>query len=105
MFFRTIFRSARTRLAVAAMLAPAWALPVSAQGPPPSGPDAVRRVVARYRTAHEPAILREFADLLALPNLSSDSVNIRSNAAAVSAMMARRGIAVRFLESPSGGPS
>jgi acetylornithine deacetylase/succinyl-diaminopimelate desuccinylase-like protein len=104
MFFRTIFRSARTRLAVAAMLAPAWALPVSAQGPPPSGPDAVRRVVARYRTAHEPAILREFADLLALPNLSSDSVNIRSNAAAVSAMMARRGIAVRFLESPSGGP-
>ena len=67
-------------------------------------PDSLRAAVARYRAAHEAEILREFAGLLAIPNLASDSVNIRRNAEAVSALMVRRGIAVRLLESPAGGP-
>jgi acetylornithine deacetylase/succinyl-diaminopimelate desuccinylase-like protein len=63
-----------------------------------------RSAVDSYRRAHEADILNEFAALLAIPNLASDSVNIRRNAAAVSAMMERRGIATRLLESPTGGP-
>ena len=79
------------------------AAPLSAQPATPS-PDSLRAVVARYRTSHEPEILREFSELLAIRNLASDSATIRQNAAAISAMMARRGIAARLLESPSGGP-
>src|SRR2546423_3859289 len=64
----------------------------------------LRSAVETYRRAHEADILHEFAALLAIPNLASDSVNIRRNAAAVSAMMERRGITTRLLESPTGGP-
>jgi acetylornithine deacetylase/succinyl-diaminopimelate desuccinylase-like protein len=67
-------------------------------------PDSLRAAVTRYRAAHEADILRELADLLALPNLASDRAAIRRNAAAISAMMTRRGIATRLLESPTGGP-
>src|ERR1043166_7433317 len=38
---------------------------------------AIRSAAHTYRSAHEPAILREFSDLLSIPNLASDSVNIR----------------------------
>lgn len=60
--------------------------------------------VTSYTRLHQAEILGELRDLLAIPNLASDSVNIRRNAAAVSAMMQRRGIATRLLESPTGGP-
>jgi acetylornithine deacetylase/succinyl-diaminopimelate desuccinylase-like protein len=65
---------------------------------------AFRTVIDAYRRAHEPEILREFRDLLAIPNLASDSANIRRNAAAVVAMLQRRGVSARLLESPDGGP-
>ncbi len=68
------------------------------------GDAALRTAVEQYRRAHEVGILREFADLLAIPNLANDSANIRRNAAAVSAMLARRGVVARLLESPTGGP-
>ncbi|MDB4886275.1 MAG: peptidase [Gemmatimonadetes bacterium] len=87
-------------LAAALVLAPA---PLRAQSAPVSA-DSLRAVVARYRAAHEPEILRELADLLAIPNLAGDSASIRRNAAAIAGMMTRRGIAVRMLESPAGGP-
>ncbi len=64
----------------------------------------MRSAVTRYRQTHETEIVREFMELLAIPNLASDSANIRRNAAAISAMMERRGIATRLLESPAGGP-
>ena len=63
-----------------------------------------RSAIDRYRRAHEVEILREFRDLLAIPNLASDSVNIRRNAAAITSMLQRRGVSTRLLESPSGGP-
>ena len=63
-----------------------------------------RTAIDSYRRAHEADILREFRDLLAIPNLASDSVNIRRNAAAVTAMLQRRGVTTRLLESPTGGP-
>ena len=58
----------------------------------------------RWRRAHESEILREFRDLLAVPNRAADSANIRRNAALVSAMLQRRGVTTRLLESPTGGP-
>ena len=63
-----------------------------------------RATIDAYRAAHEAEILGEFRDLLAIPNLASDSANIRRNAAAVQAMLTKRGIATRLLESPTGGP-
>lgn len=64
----------------------------------------LRSVIDAYRRAREPAILSEFSTLLAIPNLASDSLMIRRNAAALAALMERRGISVRLLESPTGGP-
>jgi acetylornithine deacetylase/succinyl-diaminopimelate desuccinylase-like protein len=75
--------------------------PASAQAPDAAR---LRAAVDAYRRGHEGEILRELGDLLAIPNLASDSANIRRNAAAVTAMLQRRGVATRLLESPSGGP-
>lgn len=58
----------------------------------------------QWRTAHEQAIVAEFADLLAIPNLASDAPNIRRNAAAVSAILEKRGVRTRLLEVPGAPP-
>lgn len=63
-----------------------------------------RELLRRWRTAHEAPVLRELATLLAVPNVASDSVNIRRNAALLRAMLERRGLSTRLLESPTGGP-
>ncbi|MGH9399390.1 MAG: M20/M25/M40 family metallo-hydrolase, partial [Thermoanaerobaculia bacterium] len=68
------------------------------------GAAAVREKVRAYRAAHEVEILREFADLLAIPNLASDTENIRRNAERVSAMLARRGVRTELLELPGAPP-
>jgi acetylornithine deacetylase/succinyl-diaminopimelate desuccinylase-like protein len=67
-------------------------------------PSTFRAPIDAYRRDHEAEILRELRDLLAIPNLASDSVNIRRNAQAVVAMLQRRGVTTQLLESPSGGP-
>jgi acetylornithine deacetylase/succinyl-diaminopimelate desuccinylase-like protein len=58
----------------------------------------------QWRVSHEQAILAEFMDLLAIPNLASDQPNIRRNAAAVSAILEKRGVKTRLLEVPSAPP-
>jgi len=70
----------------------------------PAKPTLTERVRA-YRAAHEPAILRELADFLAIPNLASDGANIRRNADAILAMFVRRGVRARLLESEGGPPA
>jgi acetylornithine deacetylase/succinyl-diaminopimelate desuccinylase-like protein len=60
--------------------------------------------VRAYRQAHEAAILREFVELLSIPNIASDSVNIRRNADKLVEGMRRRGIEARLLEG-SGPPA
>ena len=65
---------------------------------------AFRAAIASYTRSHQAEILGEFRDLLAIPNRASDSINIRRNAAAIMAMLQRRGITTRLLESPTGGP-
>ncbi len=74
----------------------------AAAGPP--GAAAVREKVRAYRAAHELEILREFADLLAIPNLASDTPNIRKNAERVAATLSRRGVRTELLELPGAPP-
>jgi acetylornithine deacetylase/succinyl-diaminopimelate desuccinylase-like protein len=61
--------------------------------------------VRAWRRAHQAAILREFADFLALPNLASDGESIRRNAAHIVGMLERRGVRARLLEAGGGPPA
>ncbi len=54
--------------------------------------------VRAFREAHESEIFSEFLDLLAIPNVASDTPNIRRNAERLLAMMRKRGIQSRLLE-------
>lgn len=67
--------------------------------------DALAAQVRAWQRAHAGEVLAEFRDLLAIPNLASDSVNIRRNAAALVAMLERRGVRARLLESPGSPPA
>jgi acetylornithine deacetylase/succinyl-diaminopimelate desuccinylase-like protein len=66
---------------------------------------AARQAARAWREGHEAAILREFSALLAIPNVASDSVNIRRNAALLMEMLRRRGATTQLLEVPGGPPS
>lgn len=57
--------------------------------------------VREYRRANEPQILKEFTTLLAIPNVASDTQNIRRNAALIVEMMKQRGLNPRLLEGAS----
>jgi len=57
--------------------------------------------VRDYRRANEHRILREFVELLSIPNVASDRENIRRNAAHIVGMMQRRGLNPRLLEARS----
>ena len=54
--------------------------------------------VREYRRANERQILKEFTTLLAIPNVASDTQNIRRNAALIVDMMKQRGLNPRLLE-------
>ena len=70
-----------------------------------TGADAVRAPVREWRIRNEPSVLRELASLLAIPNLATDSVSIRRNADTLVAMLTRRGITARRLETPGSPPA
>jgi acetylornithine deacetylase/succinyl-diaminopimelate desuccinylase-like protein len=66
----------------------------------------VRAAARVYREQHEGAIITEFAELLSLPNLASDSVNIRRNADHLLRLLQGRGFAnTRLLTVPGGPPA
>jgi acetylornithine deacetylase/succinyl-diaminopimelate desuccinylase-like protein len=85
----------------------AMAVPIIAEGQATSFPEAssLRLVARNYRVAHEAAILREFTDLLSIPNLASDSVNIRRNAARLVQMLGDHGVTARLLELDGSPPA
>ncbi|HEX9464249.1 MAG TPA: M20/M25/M40 family metallo-hydrolase, partial [Alphaproteobacteria bacterium] len=58
-----------------------------------------------WRQQHERAILEEYIELLRIPNVSRDRVNVRRNAEHILKMMERRGIAARLLEVPDASPT
>ena len=83
----------RVAAAVFALVAPTTIL---AQGTRPASRD--------WRAQHETAIVREMNALLALPNITRDTANLRRNAVAIAALMQRRGITAQLLETKDGPP-
>jgi acetylornithine deacetylase/succinyl-diaminopimelate desuccinylase-like protein len=75
------------------------AVPLLAQRPPAA--DAARK----YREANEPKIIREYAELLSIPNVSSDKANIRRNAEHIAKMYAARGVKTELIESEGANPA
>jgi acetylornithine deacetylase/succinyl-diaminopimelate desuccinylase-like protein len=57
--------------------------------------------VRDYRRANEHQILKEYLALLAIPNVASDTANIRKNAEFIAGMMKQRGLEPRLLEGPT----
>ena len=60
------------------------------------------QAVREYRKAHEHEIVKELVEWLSLPNVAADVPAMRRNAEALTAIMQRRGIETRLLE--TGGP-
>jgi len=94
---------ARARFRLAGLLAGAAA--ASANAAPSSDAARLRELVRAYRSAHEAAIVRELADLLAIPNVASDSANIERNAEAISRALERRGVRAERLAVPGAPPA
>jgi acetylornithine deacetylase/succinyl-diaminopimelate desuccinylase-like protein len=88
-FIRGYFRVLRRLLSVTAMLVVSFHASLA------------QSQVRDYRRAHERQILDEFTRLLAIPNVASDSQNIRRNAEFIREMMQRRGLNPRLLEAAS----
>ena len=80
----------------------AAAAPVAAQD---ASAARVRAAVRQYQQAHDVEIVRELAELLAIPNLASDSVNIRRNARLIMQMLQRRGARAQLLETAGSPPA
>ena len=78
-----------------AFLSAVLAAPLAAQPPQ----------VRAWREANEHALLAEYVEFLALPNLARDSADIRANARHLVEMMARRGLAPRLLEAAGAPPA
>jgi acetylornithine deacetylase/succinyl-diaminopimelate desuccinylase-like protein len=74
---------------------------------PPAVPDAasLRAKVRAWRQAHEPGILREFVELLALPNVAHTPADIRKNADHILTLLRARGLQSRLLEVEGGVPA
>ncbi len=77
---------------------------LTAEAAAAQGSDA-RRAARTYRETREAAILREFTELLSLPNVASDLPNIRRNAAMLMEMLKRRGVDARLLEVDNAPPA
>jgi acetylornithine deacetylase/succinyl-diaminopimelate desuccinylase-like protein len=60
--------------------------------------DSSLKAIRNYRQANERMIVKEFIDLLAIPNVASDKANIRKNADLIVEMLKRRGVESRLLE-------
>ncbi len=65
----------------------------------------VQRATNEYRQAHERIILDEFIELLAIPNVASDDINIRRNAELIREMYEARGVDVELLEIDGAPPA
>jgi len=57
-----------------------------------------------WRKAHERAIVDEFFGLLSIPNVSSDTANVRKCADAVVKLLEKRGVAAKLVEVSGASP-
>lgn len=58
----------------------------------------------QYRQSHERAIIDEYFQLLSIPNVATDQVNIRRNADSIVAMLKKRGVESKLVEAPDVNP-
>jgi len=70
---------------------------------PALGSDAIE-AAREYKTHNGPRILRDFAKMLALPNVASDHANIRRNAGMIRAALEKRGVRSELLTLPDASP-
>jgi acetylornithine deacetylase/succinyl-diaminopimelate desuccinylase-like protein len=75
-----------------------------AGSPAQAGPDSAGQVRA-WRQANEQLIIDRFDALLRIPNVASDSANIRRNALKISAMLGEAGMDARLLELDGANPA
>ncbi|HUO87405.1 MAG TPA: M20/M25/M40 family metallo-hydrolase [Thermoanaerobaculia bacterium] len=80
-------------------------LAAPAQAGPPASPREATPVdpieVARaFRQAHEAEILAAYVELLAIPNVADDSVNIRRNAEVIRELLVQRGVDAELWDLP-----
>ena len=87
--------------AVLCLVAPICAL---AQQGSTSSPKDIVKAVREYRQANEDRIVRELRELLAIPNVASDAVNIQKNAERLRGMLEARGIETHLLPISGRGP-
>src|SRR5262245_18383984 len=93
------------RVVLAALLVMVSLVPsLMAQAAAPETAD-LRGRVRTWRTAHETEIVRELADLLALPNVAANRADIERNADHLIAMLKRRGIEARRLTAGDAPPA
>jgi acetylornithine deacetylase/succinyl-diaminopimelate desuccinylase-like protein len=65
----------------------------------------VRKAVREYRQQHELEIVRSYAQLLSLPNVASDTANIKRNADAIRKMLEQRGFHTQELNVAGAPPA
>lgn len=70
-----------------------------------AGPEHLVQHVREWRMAHEQIIVDRFADLLKIPNVASDTANIRRNAGHIQAMLSSAGLETDLLEVDGGNPA
>jgi acetylornithine deacetylase/succinyl-diaminopimelate desuccinylase-like protein len=68
-------------------------------------PEAVRNLVREYRRTNEARIVRDYAKLLSLPNVASDTANIRANASYIMDQLEQRGFSALALNVPGAPPA
>jgi acetylornithine deacetylase/succinyl-diaminopimelate desuccinylase-like protein len=87
--------TARRRLGVglSLLLTTAWLAIAQAQSP--------RAALEGYIASHQRAIVSELLELLSIPNVTSDTENIRRNATLLREMLRRRGLSTEILETES----
>jgi acetylornithine deacetylase/succinyl-diaminopimelate desuccinylase-like protein len=73
--------------------------------PAQADPAAAAEQARQWRKAHEQEIIDGFAELLRIPNVASDTVNIRRNADHIRGLLDSRGFDVRLLELEGSPPA
>jgi len=99
----TLMNTPRTMCCFLPALAAAFlaTVPAFAQ----AAPAAIAEQVNQWRQANEQEIINGFVQLLSLPNVASDSMNIRRNADYISGLLEQRDFDVRLLETRGSPPA
>ncbi|MEJ7605726.1 MAG: hypothetical protein WKF37_05545 [Bryobacteraceae bacterium] len=66
--------------------------------------DSAVQAARQFREAHQREIVASFMELLAIPNVAVDPVNLRRNAEAIAQMLQRRGVRTQLLEHAGAPP-